>query len=168
MLQSKTRIKQITVDDKTETVVIRGGVRVEFNSNGSVAVYSDVPVTLHPAINDATEPASKSIEVGDQMEDGTIFAGVSPDTGKNMFVMPESASGIFNWYAAKRYIDGLDAHGHKDWQFPSESELNILFKNHAKLEGFSGDWHWSSALGQFPQSLTKFYARVRPVRLEAV
>ena len=98
----------------------------------------------------ASSSQTKELEAGDKMEDGTIFAGVSPDTGKNMFVTPQDASGTLNWKAAMKYAADLDAHGHQDWALPTKAELNVLFENSAKVGGFNqsgcgfAGWYWSS------------------------
>jgi hypothetical protein len=73
-----------------------------------------------------------ALEVGDIMPDGSIFADISPDTGKQMFVTPKD-TGIketFNYAAGfaedlnrKNYL------GHNDWRVPSRAELKVLF-NH--------------------------------------
>ncbi len=96
----------------------------------------------------------KTFEVGDKMEDGTIFAGVSPDTGRNMFVTPKDASGVFAWKAAMKYAANLDANGHRDWSLPTEAELKTLYQNRNKgaLKGtfntsgtYPSSFYWSSA-----------------------
>src|SRR5262249_2949691 len=100
------------------------------------------------------EPFRSAIEVGNKMEDGTIFAGVSPDTGRNMFVAPKDASGILRWKAAMKYAADLDSNGHTDWKLPSKAELGVLYQNRDKgaLKGTfdtSGSspygWYWSAS-----------------------
>jgi hypothetical protein len=92
-------------------------------------------------------------EIGDKMEDGTIYAGFSPDTGRNMFVTPKDASGVLKWNAAMKYAAELDANGHKDWKLPTKAELDVLYQNRDKgaLKGTfdtSGSnpsgWYWSA------------------------
>jgi hypothetical protein len=132
----------------------------------------------------------KTLEVGDTMEDGTIFAGVSPDTGRNMFVTPKDASAVLNWKAAMKYAAELDANGHKDWRLPTIAELHVLYQNRNKgalKDSFdTGDftpsnWYWSSTENPPPTRgawMERFSdsqrhrtwkgldASVRPVRLE--
>lgn len=128
-----------------------------------------------------------AMEVGDKMEDGTIFAGVSPDTGHNMFVTPKDASGVLKWKAAMKCAARLDANGHKDWRLPTQGELGVLFENRAKIGGFDetgsnpSGWYWSSAenpdnpdnawmelfsVGNRGWGWKYGYASVRPVRSE--
>ena len=95
-----------------------------------------------------TDPA-----IGDRMEDDTIYAGVSPDTGKPMYALPADATMTMRWREAMDYAAGLHAHGHKDWKLPSEAELDVLYQNRDKgaLKGtfntsgsFIAGWYWSS------------------------
>ena len=93
-------------------------------------------------------------EIGDKMSDGTIYAGLSPDTGKQMFATAEDAPISMDFNAAAKYAKKLDAHGHKDWRVPSKAELQVLFENREKgaLKGtfnLTGSdpagWYWSSS-----------------------
>jgi len=94
--------------------------------------------------------AKQEIKVGDVVPDGTVFAGISPDTNKPMYTTPKDAPLTMRWKAAMEYAAKLDAHGHDDWRVPTKSELNVLFNNRAAIGGFdvSGSlpagWYWSS------------------------
>jgi hypothetical protein len=83
------------------------------------------------------------------MPDGTIFVGVSPDTGKPMYTTPADAPLTMKWKQAMEYAARLDAHGHQDWRVPAKDELNVLFKNRAAIGGFDvtgsipAGWYWS-------------------------
>ena len=102
--------------------------------------------------------AVRQQKTGARMKDGTIFAGMSPDTGLPMFATPDDAplSGIgqAGTYAeAQEYAKNLDAHGHKDWRVPTKRELSVLFNNRAKIGNFvpggeyPSGWYWSSTEG---------------------
>jgi Protein of unknown function (DUF1566) len=90
-------------------------------------------------------------KIGDKMPDGTIFAGVSPDTGKAMYATPADASLTMTFNEAKEYAAKLDAHGHQDWRVPTKGELNVLFNNRAAIGGFNtggsgpASWYWSAS-----------------------
>jgi len=93
------------------------------------------------------------LKAGDRMEHGTIYAGISPDTGKKMFTTPTDASLTMKWKKAMEYAAGLDAHGHHDWRVPTIDELNVLWENRDKgaLKGtfnvtgsLPAAWYWSS------------------------
>jgi Protein of unknown function (DUF1566) len=92
--------------------------------------------------------------IGDEMEDGTIYAGISPDTGKAMYATPADAPTTFTFKKAAKYAKKLDAAGHKDWRVPTKNELNVLYQNRAKgkLKGtfnetgsYPAGWYWSSS-----------------------
>ena len=140
------------LDEDGGPVVICDGIRVQFNAKGGIDVYGAVPVTLHPATNNRAEPQAKADpQAGDRMEDGTIFAGISPDTGKPMYTTPADAPLTMKWREAMNYAAKLDAHDHDDWRLPSRAELNALYNNRAAISGFdtSGSfpagYYWSSS-----------------------
>src|SRR5262245_55261790 len=89
--------------------------------------------------------------IGDQMPDGSIYAGISPDTGAPMFTSARDAPFTMNWHEAVSYARGLHAHSHRDWRVPTEAELNVLFNNRAAIGGFTGakllrpGWYWSAS-----------------------
>lgn len=130
---------QVVLDDSAEITVVRGGIMVQFNANGSIGVYGDAPVILHAL-------------VGDRMEDGTVFGGISPDTNKPMYVRPADESLTMKWMQAMYYAARFEGHGKPVGTFrvPTESELNVLFQNRAKIGGFNktgsypASWYWSS------------------------
>ena len=84
--------------------------------------------------------------VGQRMPDGTIYAGVSPDTAKAMFVMPHDEPMTMSWSDAKRgtLSAKVGAYGHNDWAVPSKNELALLFNNRAVIGNFTDEWYWSS------------------------
>lgn len=92
----------------------------------------------------------KRAQIGDKMPDGTIYAGHSPDTGKNMYAMPTDAPQGMTSKQAKDYAAKLDAHGHQDWRVPTKAELNTLFEYSDFIGGFNlsgSDWagsYWSA------------------------
>ena len=93
---------------------------------------------------------TEEIEIGRKMKDGTIYAGISPETGESMYVMPQDASATLQWKTAMQYAAELDAHGHDDWKIPTIGELKVLFENRSKIGGFdkskghTDKWYWSS------------------------
>jgi hypothetical protein len=161
MTESGGKAKEILLGDELGDIAVRAnGVRVEIHTDGSVVAYtkSDVDaytngaVHVHPAVNDDSKPAVKTApQVGDRMADGTVLAGISPDTGKAMYATPADAPLTMKWKQAMEYAAKLDAHGHNDWRAPTKGELNVLFQNRAAIGGFdiSGSdpagWYWSSS-----------------------
>ena|SRR5579862_4418643 len=98
----------------------------------------------------STEP-----KPGDKMPDGTIYAGVSPDTSKPMYATPADAPLTMEFNQATAYAAKLDANGHDDWRVPTKNELNVLFNNRAAIGRFdiSGSypagWYWSATPGDW-------------------
>jgi hypothetical protein len=83
------------------------------------------------------QSAKKSLQIGARMRDGTILAGISPDTGKPMYATPYDTTLTMKWRQANEYAANLDAYGHKDWRVPTPGELNVLFQNRAAIQGFN-------------------------------
>jgi hypothetical protein len=87
------------------------------------------------------------LKVGDRMPDGTIYAGVSPDSGKRLFAAAADAPRLMTFKDANHYAQTLEAHGHKDWRLPMRAELTNLFNNRIEIGGFtmkpgSGNARW--------------------------
>jgi hypothetical protein len=172
----------LTIEETDDTVIIRkDGIEIDIGPNHSVVVHIDGPVKVQPpaqaggktALEYARENCSPEIikmleqtlandvsnkvvkaalEVGDQMQDGSIFAGISPDTGKQLFAMLVDAPLTRTFNGAAQYAKDLNARetlGHDDWRVPTKAELNVLFNNRAAIGNFdiSGSspsgWYWS-------------------------
>ena len=104
----------------------------------------------------------KKPAIGEVMKDGSVFAGISPDTGKRMYTTPQDSPLRQAWDDAKKYASELRAHGRKDWRMPTQGELRVLFNNRAAIKNFDVDyvspktWYWSSTVEK-----DAFYARVQ-------
>jgi hypothetical protein len=161
MTEGSNRTREILLGDDFGDVAVKvNGVRVEVHTDGSILAYTNKsvdaytngPVQVHPAANDDLK-AQAAPRVGDKMPDGSVYAGISPDTGKPMYTTPASAPLTMKWKQAMDYAAKLDGHGHQDWRVPTKSELNVLFNNRAAIGGFdiSGSnpagWYWSSSQG---------------------
>src|SRR5437868_10026201 len=83
--------------DLGDVAVTVNGVRVEVHTNGSIAAYTNRsvdaytngPVQMHAAANDDTK--TKTPQVGDKMPDGSVYAGISPDTNQPIYTTPKDA-----------------------------------------------------------------------------
>jgi Protein of unknown function (DUF1566) len=103
---------------------------------------------------DAKEPDQTPVPAAPRidrvMPDGTVYAGISPDTGRAMYAMPADVSLTMTFNGATEYAQGLnaqEAHGHDDWRVPTKDELKVLFNNRAKIGGF--DLNGSGPLGHY-------------------
>jgi hypothetical protein len=98
---------------------------------------------------------------GEKMANGSIYAGISPDTGRLMFVAAADAPAALEPAQAETYASGLDAHGRKDWRIPTIGELNVLFNNRAAIGGFDltgqwpGGWYQSSTQSKYLRPVQK-------------
>lgn len=147
-------------------VIERFGAKVEIHPGGHVVVRTkgnvetvrpDAAAGLTPAAPPAPAPASSTPTetpvIGQRMRDGSVYAGVSPDTGEPMFTTPNDSRLCGSWNDAMDYAARSKAHGHKDWRVPTENELHQLFKHRADIGNFdeTGDigrgWYWSSSQG---------------------
>ena len=75
-----------------------------------------------------------ALEIGTVMQDGTVYAGVSPQTGKMLFVMPQDAP-LMDYDATVDHVKALNrekTYSHDDWRIPTVSELGIVHQNKEK------------------------------------
>src|SRR3954453_23306138 len=98
--------KEISLGEGFGDVAVKvNGAMVEIHADGSIAAhspadidaYTNASVRVHAAANDRGGPENPEPQPGDRMQDGTIFAGVSPDTNKPMFTTPADAPLTMKW-----------------------------------------------------------------------
>jgi hypothetical protein len=97
---------------------------------------------------------------GHRMEDGTVYAGTSPDTGRPMYTTRQDAplrrsirlGHTFLGYTfdeAAQHAAEIDPHGKHSWRVPTPRELDVLYKNRQAIGDFKtrGDTaaYWSSS-----------------------
>lgn len=144
------------------------GARIEIHTDGSILTYTNADVKKIVSIDDAsrrrrsndvtTEPSGTDVEaeppIGVKIADGSIYAGISPDTNKPLYAMPADAPLTYNFNGAQEYAQRQNAAKlkcHDDWRVPTKNELNLLFNNRAKIGGFNvrgcsiASWYWSSS-----------------------
>jgi len=111
----------------------------------ALAVGMALPSAIMASEPDTTAPS-----------DGTVYAGISPDTNKPIYTTPKDAPGIYSLEQAGSYCADLRAGDHDDWRMPTKGELNVLYNNRAAIAGFDesgsdpGGWYWSSSPIQPP------------------
>lgn len=140
---------KLVVEGYPDVCVKGQGVRVEVHPNGIIDVYGEARVQFHHGADPASAPVAEP-QVGDAMPDGTVYAGISPDSGRPMYAAAADAPLTMKWKEAMEYAAALDAQGHKDWRVPTGGELDALFNNRAAIGGFNetgshpAGWYWSS------------------------
>ena len=108
--------------------------------------------------NDALSP-------GEKMPDGTIYAGVSPETGKAMYTTLADAPLKMKWETAKDYTAKLHSHGYSDWRVPTQAELNVLIQSLSAVADFNrsgsvaADEYWTSVEGGNPALWDKRFSK---------
>ena len=97
--------------------------------------------------------AHDRLKPGDRMDDGTVYAGNSPETKALMFTTPDDVRLAPTFNDAADYAKLLNAEnylGHQDWRVPTKYELNELFIHRAAIGRFNitgsypAGWYWSS------------------------
>ena len=83
----------------------------------------------HVVPANAKSGASARVRIGSIQNDGTVFAGISPNTQKSMYTTGTDAPGIYMFAEAQAYCSTLTEDGHKDWRDPSKDELDLLWGN---------------------------------------
>ena len=84
--------------------------------------------------------------------DGTVFAGISPDTGSAMYALPDDESSHPIDFCRIRGTEIEDIArqarwcGYSDWRIPSPAELLVLHQDQDKIRGFGWGWYWTSAV----------------------
>ena len=139
------------------------GATVEAATGGKLAVSTNGIFTIAPILS-AVKPAvtnytaiaaaKAALEIGYKDKDGWIYAGVSPDTGKSIFVAPADA-GRMSRREAMKAAAALQKQGKTDTRLPSEGELKQIFNNKAKIGGFNetgsmpAAWYWLSSTRKY-------------------
>lgn len=137
----------------------RPPVTLDISESGeiiAVDIYGHpVPLRMGDALRERfsklAHHSSRGPQPGTALPDGTIYAGISPDTGKAFYAAAQDAPKLLTWHKGRRYAVNSTKHGHNDWRVPTSGELNVLFNNRAAIGGFNesglfpAGWYWSSS-----------------------
>lgn len=117
---------------------------------------------------ETTKAATKTPRLGARMPDGTIYAGISPDTKQPMYAAPDDGA-YMTFQQAQKYAAELTVGDKKDFRLPTVREMNVIFQNRDKgaLKGTfnmeakrSSSWYWYTRkrhyddLGESAQHIT--------------
>lgn len=86
---------------------------------------------------------------GRRMPDGTLYAGISPESDKAFYVTPQDAPAAYSWLGAQKYCRRLSVFGHRDWQVPTLGELAVLFTNRMDIGSFNETGYVNNAPGYY-------------------
>lgn len=140
---------------KDFNAVVLNGVTIEQAADVHLVITAPggtVITKSAPANDTAVKAAKDALEIGDKMADGTIYAGISPDTNQPMYAAPADAPMSMDFNAAAKYAKNFEVDGKKGFRVPSKAELDVLFQNREKgaLKGtfnLTGSdpagWYWS-------------------------
>lgn len=100
---------QLTLEAGSEAIIVRGGIKVEFNTSGIVVYQNNFQV--YPPANDsapqadavpAQRVAAENHPIGTEDAPGWQYSGVSPLTGKDYWIQTQDA-GIMDHFNAVSY-----------------------------------------------------------------
>ncbi len=132
----------------------------------AISVVQGVAVAVDGFDSDAVFPVAKEIQrayeeqakidaekpenwsPGRRIDYSTIFAGISPDTKKPMYLSPSYLGGLMDLEEAHRYAAEYTKSTREKYRLPSVRELKVLFNNRAALGGFVTEgshegWYWA-------------------------
>jgi hypothetical protein len=90
---------------------------------------------------------------GRRMPDGTVYAGISPDTDKALYTTLQDAPVAFSWPRAQTYCHALSASRRRDWHLPTLGELAVLFINRASIGSFNETGYVNNGPGYYWSSV---------------
>ena len=111
------------------------GLLAGFTTAATIAVSASLAVVLGGELSPPSIGGDE-FAIGARTQNGTAYAGISPDTQRPLYTTPADAPGTYTFEEAKSNCAGLDVNGHDDWRVPSKGELNVLFQNRAAIGGF--------------------------------
>lgn len=121
MSEGSSKLRKIDLgEDFGDVVVKANGTQVKIDADGRIF---GVPAEANDDAKGKTAP-----KVGDEMADGTIYAGISPDTHKPMYARPKDESGTYNFNEAAKQAKNIGDGFH----VPTRDELNVLYENRSK------------------------------------
>jgi hypothetical protein len=91
---------------KDFNALVLNGVTIEQAADGHLVITAPGGTVITkpaPANDTAIKTAKDALEIGDKMADGTIYAGISPDTNKPMYAAPADAPMSMDFNAAAKY-----------------------------------------------------------------
>jgi hypothetical protein len=126
---------RVVLDEDASAVVVRGGVRVQFNAGGGIDIYGYAPVMFYPGVKDEAY-AKAPLRAGD-LDDGGVYVGPSAENGKPLHAaladLPEYKTDLEAVAAAER----LQAE-HPTAHVPTHRELDknlYANRNTGRLKG---------------------------------
>ncbi len=126
----------------TDKVLMLNGASIKVDASGNVEILGANNVFIEemkgrvyiaPSPSQETLEIKKlrdSVEIGDLMPDGTVFAGLSYD-GLGLYCLPARVEGYHSIQLAKAFLQSLTEFGYGDWRLPNHDEAKELYRNRA-------------------------------------
>lgn len=71
-------------------------------------------------------------QIGDRLQDGSIFCGVSPHTNEPFYAAQSDVQDMFTWIDAVNFARRLG----NGWRLPSMEEMSVLYAHREVIGGF--------------------------------
>ncbi len=116
-------------------------------SSGKAAVPATVLSPISAQIKKEEREANP--EIGDRMQDGSVYAGLTEDGTQKIFAMPKDLGVTLTFVDAARAVKKLNADealGHDDWQIGSLDMMRVLQKNQ-NTSGLKGSFKTAASCG---------------------
>jgi hypothetical protein len=158
--KSLRKLKRVEAKAYAKAAPLNVGAR---NTSSQADIYANDRAAVDAA--EAEARAMTGFEIGDTMADGTILAGISPDTNKPLYAAPSDAPSLVQFNEAAQYAANLKIGDKKDFRVPSEAELLVLYMNRNKgaLKGTfnqtalaHGNTYWASTPVGITMSIQSF------------
>ncbi len=101
----------------------------------SAAVLSPISARVKKEEDAAAAEKEANPEIGDQMQDGSVYAGLTADGKRQIFAMPEDFDMTLTFNEAAKQVAKLNAGQaltHDDWEIPKLEYLQALRDNQNK------------------------------------
>ena len=142
-----SKAQVLSLADDSGPVVLKRGVlsmRVEFNSSGTADVYTNIPVTVHPAANDSAVSASPP-QVGD-LDDGGVYVGKSATTGLPLHAALADEPEHLTFGAALAAVETMRKQpGRENTHIPTPEELDKNLFDNRNTGHLKGTFNTSSS-----------------------
>lgn len=106
--------------------------------------------------------ADAPLQIGMLMPNGTIFAGISPDTRQPYYTTKADVNEFLPFTKAREFCMKLSSYDNGNWRLPTTQEMDNLYARRQEIGGFNtnaegaASWHWSSGSRLFTAGMKKF------------
>jgi hypothetical protein len=145
---------QLTLDEGSDAVVIRGGLQATFSSTEVAMTVNGKNIIVDSQGNVFLE---KALKVGDRLRDGTVCVAVDLDKDKALFAPAGIIGGKATFddqHKIPAQLNNQNAHGHDDWRNITDEEGKELCQVWEKvapdeLKDYRAPWFWLTSVNPF-------------------